>query len=311
MNKPDGGLAVEVRGLHKAYRGGPAVRGIDLSVNQGEVFALLGPNGAGKTTTVEILEGFRSRDAGDVRVLGFDPATGDHNFKARVGMVLQTTGIDPYLTAAEMVDLLGAAYPRRLATDDALELVGLLPQADQPVRKLSGGQRRRLDVAVAMAGDADLLFLDEPTTGFDLSARRAAWDLIKQLAHRGRTIFLTTHYMEEAECLADRVAIIVEGKIVADGPPRHLTTDTASVVTFRLPVGAPPMPADLSDLMPAQTDFDRGFYLRTDDPVRFLHRLTDWAVSEDVALQALHVSQPSLEDTYLRLTGTQHRESTP
>lgn len=180
------GPAIEVRGLHKAYGGRPAVRGIDLSVARGEVFALLGPNGAGKTTTVEILEGYRSRDSGEVRVLGLDPARGDHDLKTHIGIVLQSTGIDVYLTAAETVDLLGAAYPHRLGTDTALELVGLRSERDHLVRKLSGGQRRRLDVAVALVGDADLLFLDEPTTGFDPSARRTAWDLVKDLAGGAR-----------------------------------------------------------------------------------------------------------------------------
>ncbi len=293
--------AVEVRGLRKAYGGKPAVRGIDLSVARGEVFALLGPNGAGKTTTVEILEGYRGRDSGEVRVLGYDPARGEQALKARIGIVLQSTGIDTYLTAAETVDLLGAAYPRRIGTDAALDLVGLASERDQLVRKLSGGQRRRLDVAVAIVGDADLLFLDEPTTGFDPSARRAAWDLIKDLARQGKTIFLTTHYMEEAEYLADRVAIIAEGRIVAEGPPQQLGSQTASVVTFRLPPGAPALPAGLA--LPT-TDLDQVITLVSDDPTQLLHDLTVWAVGSGIKLQALHVTQPSLEDTYLRLTST-------
>jgi len=295
MNEP----AVQVRGLQKAYGGRPAVRGIDLSVAQGEVFALLGPNGAGKTTTVEILEGYRGRDSGDVRVLGFDPARGEHALKTRIGIVLQSTGIDTYLTAAETVELLGAPYPRRLDTEAVLALVGLSAERDQLVRKLSGGQRRRLDVAVAIVGDADLLFLDEPTTGFDPSARRAAWDLIKDLALRGKTIFLTTHYMEEAEYLADRVAIIAEGRIVAEGPPQQLGAQTTSIITFRLPPGAPPLP---NDLAPPTTNLDQVVSLVSEDPTQLLHDLTVWALTNNLRLLALHVSQPSLEDTYLRLT---------
>jgi len=299
--------AVEVRDLHKSYGGRPAVCGIDLTVAKGEVFALLGPNGAGKTTTVEILEGYRRRDSGEVSVLGFDPARGQHALKARIGIVLQSTGIDTYLTAAETVELLGAAYARRLPTNEVLELVGLAAERDQLVRKLSGGQRRRLDVAVAIVGDADLLFLDEPTTGFDPSARRAAWDLIKDLARRGKTIFLTTHYMEEAEYLADRVAIIAKGKIVAEGPPRQLGAQTASIVSFRLPTGAPPLPEGLA---PPTSGPDAVISLAIDDPRELLHDLTGWALAHDVNLQDLQVSQPSLEDIYLRLTSNDDAQST-
>ncbi len=293
--------AVEVRGLHKGYGGRPAVRGIDLTVAKGEIFSLLGPNGAGKTTTVEILEGYRGRDSGEVSVLGYDPARGQHALKARIGIVLQSTGIDTYLTAAETVELLGAAYARRLPTNEVLELVGLSAERDQLVRKLSGGQRRRLDVAVAVVGDADLLFLDEPTTGFDPSARRAAWDLIKDLARRGKTVFLTTHYMEEAEYLADRVAIIAKGKIVAEGPPRQLGAQTTSIVSFRLPAGAPPLP---EDLVPPTTQVEQVVSVTINDPTELLHDLTGWALAHDVHLEGLHVSQPSLEDIYLRLTTT-------
>jgi ABC-2 type transport system ATP-binding protein len=292
--------AVEVRGLQKAYRGRPAVRSIDLSVARGEVFALLGPNGAGKTTTVEILEGYRRRDGGEVAIFGLDPALHTRDLSARIGIVLQSTGIDTYLTAAETVELLGAAYARRLGTDEVLQLVGLSGERDQLVRRLSGGQRRRLDVAVAIVGDPDLLFLDEPTTGFDPSARRAAWDLIKDLARQGKTIFLTTHYMEEAEHLADRVAIIAKGKIVAEGPPRQLGAQATSIVSFRLPAGAPPLPAGLVAL-PA-TELDQVISVTIDDPTELLHDLTGWALAHDVHLQGLHVSQPSLEDIYLRLT---------
>ena len=293
---------MEVRGLHKSYRGRLAVRGIDLSVARGEVFALLGPNGAGKTTTVEILEGYRNRDSGDVRVLGFDPARGEQALKARVGIVLQSTGIDPYLTARETVELLGAPYPRRLETEAVLELVGLSSEGGRPVRKLSGGQRRRLDFAVAIVGDADLLFLDEPTTGFDPSARRAAWDLIKDLARQGKTIVLTTHYMEEAEYLADRVAIIARGKIVAEGPPQELGARGSWVVAVRLPPGAPPLPEALA---PPATNLDRVVTLISDDPTQLLNDLTGWALRSGLRFQELHVSRPSLEDTYLQLIGAE------
>jgi ABC-2 type transport system ATP-binding protein len=299
-HSPSGdGAVVAVRGLTKAYGGRPAVRGIDLAVARGEVFALLGPNGAGKTTTVEILEGFRHRDGGEVSVFGLDPARGEHALKARIGIVLQTTGIDMYLSAAESVELLGAPYPRRLGTDAVLEMVDLSAQRDQLVRKLSGGQRRRLDLAVALVGDPDLLFLDEPTTGFDPSARRDAWDLIKDLARRGKTIFLTTHYMEEAEYLADRVAILVDGRIVATGPPGQLGVQTGSVVTFRLPPDAPPLPPYLT---PHTTDADQVVSLVSDDPTQLLHDLTEWALGNGFRLLGLEVTQPSLEDTYLQLT---------
>jgi ABC-2 type transport system ATP-binding protein len=301
---PDVGLAVEVRELRKAYRGRPAVRGIDLSVPRGEVFALLGPNGAGKTTTVEILEGYRGRDGGQVQVLGLDPARGDHELRARIGIVLQSPGIDAYLTVSETVDLLGAPYPRRLRTEVVLELVGLSAERDRLVRKLSGGQRRRLDFAVAVVGDADLLFLDEPTTGFDPWARRGAWQLIKDLARGGKTIFLTTHYMEEAEYLADRVAIMVEGRIVAEGPPGSLGAATTSVVSFRLPAGAPALPTALARRAGNSGD---AVALTSDDPTRLLHDLTGWALANDIRLEALRVSPPSLEETYLRLTGAGDR----
>ncbi|MFN2609100.1 MAG: ABC transporter ATP-binding protein [Acidimicrobiales bacterium] len=291
---------MEVRGLRKSYRGRPAVRGVDLSVARGEVFALLGPNGAGKTTTVEILEGFRGRDAGVVRVLGADPARGDPRLRAGIGIVLQSTGIDSYLTASETVDLLGAPYPRRRATADVLEAVGLAPVRRQLVRTLSGGQRRRLDFAIALVGDPDLLFLDEPTTGFDPSARRGAWDLVGDLARRGTTIFLTTHDMEEAEQLADRVAVIADGSIVAEGPPHHLGGPAPSVVSFRLPDGAPPLPVGLGT--PTSTA-DRVVCLAGDDATRLVHELTGWALANDCRLEALRVSQPSLEEAYLRLTG--------
>src|SRR5438093_5413526 len=233
------GAAISVRGLYKSYGSLEAVRGIDLSVAEGEVFALLGPNGAGKTTTVEILEGFRLRTAGDVRVLGIDPANRDRKLKSQIGIVLQSTGIDPYLTVAETIDLYRSFYAQPRPVDEIVELVGLQEKRDTRVLKLSGGQQRRLDVAIALAGDPKLLFLDEPTTGFDPSARRNAWEVVKNLEALGKTIFLTTHYMDEAQYLAKEVAIIAGGVIVARGTPESLGgRDTAAtIVRFSSPDG--------------------------------------------------------------------------
>jgi ABC-2 type transport system ATP-binding protein len=297
------GTAIEVRGLRKAYRDVEAVRGIDLTVPRGQVFALLGPNGAGKTTTVEILEGYRRRDAGEVSVLGFDPARNERAFKSRIGIVLQSTGIDPYLTVAETIDLYRAAYPAPRPRDEVIELVGLGQKRDTRVLKLSGGQQRRLDVGIALAGDPELLFLDEPTTGFDPSARRNAWQIVKNLAGLGKTIFLTTHYMDEAQYLAQQVAIIASGKIVAQGPPGTLAgRDTAAtVVRFRLPESAPGLPGPLSE---QAVEADGMIEVRTTDPTRALHDLTGWALERDIRLEALSVSRPSLEDVYLEITGS-------
>ncbi|HEU0073899.1 MAG TPA: ABC transporter ATP-binding protein, partial [Dehalococcoidia bacterium] len=211
--------AIEVTGLRKTYDTLEAVAGIDLRVERGEVFALLGPNGAGKTTAVEILEGHRTRSAGEVSVLGFDPGNSETAFKQRIGIVLQESGVDPYLTVEETLDLFRSYYPRPRPREELLRLVGLEEQRGMRVLKLSGGQQRRLDVAVGLAGDPDLLFLDEPTTGFDPAARHSAWEMVRDLQKLGKTIFLTTHYMEEAEVLANRVAIIRRGVIVAEGTP--------------------------------------------------------------------------------------------
>jgi len=300
--------AIVVEGLIKSYGASLAVHGIDLTVNRGEVFALLGPNGAGKTTTVEILEGFRRRDGGRVTVLGFDPATGERAFKARIGIVLQSTGIDPYLTVAETIALLGAPYPRRLPVDQVLMLVELQVQRNARVNTLSGGQRRRLDLAVALVGDPDLLFLDEPTTGFDPAARRHAWAVVKRLADLGKTIFLTTHYMEEAQYLADRVAIMVGGEIVATGSPAALIRDRAgeTVVTFRLPSGVSNPPTEIPGHLKER---EGAWTLTTDEPTSTLHALTGWALSQGIRIEALSVSQPSLEDVYLTLApGTGNTE---
>ncbi|HVF13129.1 MAG TPA: ABC transporter ATP-binding protein, partial [Acidimicrobiales bacterium] len=220
--------AIQVRGLRKSYGAFEAVGGIDIDVEEGEVFGFLGPNGAGKTTTVEILEGYRPRSGGEVSVLGHDPARGDRDLKERIGIVLQETGVERYLDVTEVLDQYRGYYRKSRPVDELLALTGLEEQRNQRVKTLSGGQKRRLDLALALAGDPELLFLDEPTTGFDPSARRGAWDVIAGLRTLGTTVFLTTHYMDEAQVLADRVAVIVGGKIVAEGPPGNLAGDGSS-----------------------------------------------------------------------------------
>ena len=301
--------AIEVRDLAKSYGATEAVKGIDLRVERGEIFALLGPNGAGKTTTVEILEGHRKRSAGDVSVLGHDPGRGERAFKERIGIVLQETGVEPYLTVAEVIDLFRGYYPAPLAVDEIVELVGLQDKRDTGVSKLSGGQQRRLDVAIGLAGNPDLLFLDEPTTGFDPSARRGAWNIVKDLAAAGKTIFLTTHYMDEAQFLADRVAIIVGGRIIAEGPPATLATHdlATTTISFALPEGTA-----LPDSIVAASVAGELVELRTSEPMRTLNDLTGWALAEGVELQGITVSRPSLEDVYLDLTsGGLGRRSEP
>src|SRR5919201_1105051 len=233
---------IEIRGLRKSYGDVEAVRGIDLHVDRGEVFALLGPNGAGKTTTVEILEGYRSRTAGDAAVLGHDPERQELDLKRKIGIVLQSTGVDPYLTVRETVDLYAGYYPSPRDVDEVIDLVGLAEKRRTRVNKLSGGQQRRLDVAIALAGDPELLFLDEPTTGFDPNARRNAWQIVKNLADIGKTIFLTTHFMDEAQYLATRAAVIRKGEIVAEGPPDTLggRDRMQTRIRVRLPEGEKP-----------------------------------------------------------------------
>ena len=303
--------AVRVRGLVKSYGDVSAVRGIDLDIHQGEIFALLGPNGAGKTTTVEILEGYRRRDGGEVRVLGHDPGRERAKIKPRVGIVLQKTGLDPYLTVAETVRMYGRYYPRPRPAEDVIDLVGLTEKRRARVTTLSGGQQRRLDVAVALVGDPDLLFLDEPTTGFDPSARREAWEVVKSLASLGKTVLLTTHYMDEAQYLADRVAVIAAGQIVAEGPPATIGHRDLGVarIRFRLPDGAVlpdgtglPHGTGLPGPLPA-TAGNRFTEITSDNLVADLHRLTSWALDGGITLDGLEVTRPSLEDVYLRLTG--------
>jgi ABC-2 type transport system ATP-binding protein len=302
--------AIDVRGLHKSYGDLEAVKGIDVHVDVGEVFALLGPNGAGKTTTVEILEGYRERTAGEVSVLGFDPASGSRALKERVGIVLQSTGIDPFLTVAETISLYSGYYPHPRPVDEVIDVVGLDEKRDSRVVKLSGGQQRRLDVAIALAGDPELLFLDEPTTGFDPTARRGAWEVVKNLASLGKTVLLTTHYMDEAQYLADRVAVIAAGQIVAEGPPSTLAgRDVGRThIRFRPDPGAE-LPAVAGGDASRRTDGWVEF--ESMEPTRALHELTSWAVDRGVELDGLEVRRPSLEDVYLELTGDQHPEAQP
>jgi ABC-2 type transport system ATP-binding protein len=293
--------AIEVRGLRKTYGPVAAVDGIDLSVARGEVFALLGPNGAGKTTTVEILEGHRDRTSGDAVVLGHDPGRRERALKRRVGIVLQETGVEPYLTVTEAIELYRGYYPSPRSVDEVIELVGLQDKRASRVNRLSGGQKRRLDVAIGLAGDPELLFLDEPTTGFDPSARRTAWAMVGNLSALGKTVFLTTHYMDEAQHLAGRVAIIVGGRIVVEGTPSALGgRDTAATrVSFELPETAPALPAGFA----AARVGDRSrVEIQTSEPLRLLHELTGWALDERVELRSLTVNRPSLEDVYLDLT---------
>jgi ABC-2 type transport system ATP-binding protein len=297
--------AVQVRGLRKSYGSFEAVRGIDLSVEAGEVFALLGPNGAGKTTTVEILEGHRQRSSGEVSVLGHDPGRNERALKERVGIVLQQTGVDEYLTVREVVEMVAGYYPAPRDVDEVIGLAGLAEQRDQRVKKLSGGQKRRVDLAVALAGDPELLFLDEPTTGFDPSARRQAWETVRGLASLGKTIFLTTHFMDEAQALADRLAIIADGRIVATGTADELigASTPATTIRFRLADGVEP-PESLGLRGSASA-----YEVETIEPARTLHDLTGWALSVGAELHELEVGRRSLEDVYLQLTAEAATES--
>jgi ABC-2 type transport system ATP-binding protein len=292
---------IDVRGLHKRYGDVEALRGIDLHVDAGEVFALLGPNGAGKTTTTEILEGFRDKSAGEVSVLGHDPAKGERSLKERIGIVLQSTGVDPFLTVRETVEMYAGYYPQRRPTDEVIDVVGLAEKRDARVRTLSGGQQRRLDVAIGLAGDPELLFLDEPTTGFDPSARRNAWEMVRGLVTLGKTVFLTTHFMDEAQYLADRVVVISHGEIVAQGAPDTLAgrNQMQAKIRFRLPTESPQPPATVG----LRSVEDGVLEITTEDPTRALHDLTGWALEQRMTLDGLEVVRPTLEDVYLELTG--------
>ena len=290
---------IAVRGLRKAYGDVEAVQGLDLSVDAGEIVAFLGPNGAGKTTTVEILEGFRERDGGEVSVLGEDPARASSAWRARIGVVLQESEPPGLLTVREALDLFAGYFPAPRPVAETIAQVGLEAQADQRAAKLSGGQRRRLDVAMALIGDPELLFLDEPTTGFDPAARREAWEVIASLQQLGKTVFLTTHYMEEAQRLADRVAIVKDGRIVASGPPSELAGARAgvAVIAFTPPDG--PLPALSATPMRGM----RGIVeLRSERVVDDLAILTGWARERGFDLPDLTVSRATLEDVYLELT---------
>jgi ABC-2 type transport system ATP-binding protein len=296
--------AISVRGLRVAYGDYEAVRGIDLEVAPGEVLAFLGPNGAGKTTTVEVLEGFRPRTAGDVSVLGEDPVRAGRDWRARIGVVLQESEPEAELTARECLLLYGGYYPTPRDPDEVIALVGLEEKADTRSGRLSGGQRRRLDVGLALVGDPELVFLDEPTTGFDPSARRAAWAVIAGLRELGKTIFLTTHYMEEAETLADRIIVLRAGQIVAEGTPTTLggRDRAGSEVSFSLPPGV--TRTELPKLVRAALEPEPGdrVLARTHEPLALLGSLAEWGQAGGHALEDIDVRRPTLEDVYLRLT---------
>jgi ABC-2 type transport system ATP-binding protein len=295
---------IEVRGLRKSYDGVEAVAGIDLEVRAGEVFAFLGPNGAGKTTTVEILEGYRRRTAGEVSVLGADPARAGRDWRARIGVVLQESQPEDELTVEECLSLYAGYYPRPRPVGQTLDLVGLAGRRSVRCGRLSGGQRRRLDVALALIGDPELIFLDEPTTGFDPAARKSAWEVIAGLRDLGKTIFLTTHYMEEAEYLADRIAVLAAGRIVAEGTAATLggRDSEAAVVSFTLPPGM--SAADLPPLVAAAVTDDpaQQVLARTPAPLPLLGDLAGWAQARGLDLPDLQVHRPTLEDVYLQLT---------
>jgi len=276
-------VAIEVSDLTKSYGPVEAVRGLSFGVERGEVYGLLGPNGAGKTTTVEILEGYRERSGGEVRVLGHDPEQRDRALAERIGIVLQSSGFYPLLTVRESVEHFAKSYPRAREPGETIALVGLEDKANARAQRLSGGQRRRLDLALALVGDPELVFLDEPTTGFDPAARRTAWQAIRRLKGLGKTVLLTTHYLDEAQALADRVAIVKDGRIVAEGAPAELGPASSS---YRV--------SYLSD--------GRRVEHQTDDPTELLARLTRDALARGERLEGLEVSRPTLEEVYLELT---------
>ena len=292
---------ISVRDLRKSYGDVDAVCGIDLEIDAGEIFAFVGPNGAGKTTTVEILEGYRERSGGDAVVLGIDPAKADREWRQRLGVVLQQCQMQRELTVRETVEMYAGYYRSPRPVAETIEHVGLAEKAEARTGTLSGGQKRRLDVALALIGDPELLFLDEPTTGFDPTARRQAWEMIARLREMGKTVFLTTHYMEEAQALADRVAIIAHGRIVAEGPPDQLTgsEDGASEVRFRLPDGVAVPRLQRAEAVPAVNGV---VAIKTERPVETLHELTGWAIENGVELRSLEVRRPTLEDVYIELT---------
>jgi ABC-2 type transport system ATP-binding protein len=278
--------AVSVRGLRKSYGALEAVRGVDFDIEEGEVFGLLGPNGAGKTTTVEILEGYRRRDGGEVTVLGHDPQSPGRDFRERIGVVLQQSELWPLLTVRETHRLFAGYYEHPRDVDEVIDVVGLREKANARVKTLSGGQKRRLDLGVALVGDPELVFMDEPTTGFDPAARRAAWEMIRSLRSLGKTVLLTTHYLDEAEQLADRVAVMRDGRIVRIGTPRELTTADREVeIRYR---------RNGEEVL-----------LRTREPTRVLYDLTHEALERGEEVERLEVRRPSLEEVYLTLVEEQ------
>jgi len=297
-------LAIEVHDLRKSYGETLAVGGVSFDVRRGEVFCLLGPNGAGKTSIVEILEGYRTRTSGQARVLGIDPASGARELHEQVGIVLQESGVQPDLSVYELVEMYGRYHVRQRPVDEVIELVELAEKRDERAKKLSGGQRRRLDLALALVGDPELIFLDEPTTGFDPQARRQAWSTIRSLCQLGKTVFLTTHYMDEAQFLADRVAVMRGGEIIASGRPDELGGRDLrpAEIRFELPVGVSPgdvpeVPAERRELLGDRV------MIHTRQPVRAAQIITGWALDGEVDIAHFSVTQPTLEDIYLELTG--------
>jgi ABC-2 type transport system ATP-binding protein len=303
-------LAIEVRGLRKSYGELAAVDGVSFEVRRGEVFCLLGPNGAGKTTTVEILEGYRARSGGEARVLGIDPATGARTLREQVGIVLQACGVQPDLSVYELVEMFGRYHVRQRPVDEVIDLVELDEKRDTRAKALSGGQRRRLDLALALVGDPELIFLDEPTTGFDPAARRQAWSTIRSLCQLGKTVFLTTHFMDEAQFLADRVAVMRGGQIIASGRPDEIGGRDLrpAEIRFLLPDGVglgdvPEVPADRREV-----EGDR-VVIQTREAVRAAQIVTTWSLERGLDLGHFSVTQPTLEDIYLELTGANEHNS--
>ena len=290
-------LAIDTNQLTKKYGDFQAVNSVSLKVREGEIFALLGPNGAGKTTTVEILEGHRLKTSGQVKVLGMDPSENSTEFRSRVGIVLQETGIEQYLTAVEILEQFTNFYESPRSISNLLEMTGLEEEKNKRVKKLSGGQKRRLDVAIGLCGNPDILFLDEPTTGFDPSARRTFWDMIKNLRNDGTTVVLTTHYMEEAEYLADTVALMNHGKLVTQGSLSDLKiSHNQTSITFKLDESSAVLPEDIQEI----SEISKSMVLiNTECPTAVLSDLTGWAISEGIELTNLEVSRQTLEEIYL------------
>jgi ABC-2 type transport system ATP-binding protein len=303
-------LAIEVRDLRRAYGDVQAVRGVSFEVHRGEVFCLLGPNGAGKTTIVEILEGYRNRSGGEARVLGLDPVSGSRDLREQVGIVLQNCGVQRDLSVTELLEMYGRYHVKQRPVDEVIELVELTEKRDTRAKDLSGGQRRRLDLALALVGDPELIFLDEPTTGFDPAARRHAWSTIRSLCELGKTVFLTTHFMDEAQYLANRVAVMREGEIIALGRPDELggRDARAAEIRFRLPTAWSLGDLPELDSLSRAIDGDHVF-VQTTEPVRATNALTSWALERDIDLGHFSVTQPTLEDIYLELTSSDEEQT--